>query len=228
MTINNLTLLANKYVSDKGTEYASKHGFTEIYENYFLDLKEKEINILEIGVNDGASLRMWYEYFPKAFIVGLDIEDKSHFNNDRITCKILDQSSKQQLNNFSDFCNVNNLKFDLIIDDGSHHISDQQITLASFFKILNSGGIYILEDLHTSLCDPHTIVYYRPMENSHTKHNTTLTFLKNKPLKSIFLTPSENELLNKDVASIEIYERSNPLVPDDYKNMSITSIIKKI
>jgi len=223
--MNKLTLLANKYGSDKGTEHGSKHGFTEVYDQYFLELKERELNVLEIGVNDGASLKMWYEYFPKASILGLDIDDKSKFNNDRVVCKKLDQSNKQQLNNFSDFSNI---KFDLIIDDGSHHISDQQITFGSLFKILNPRGIYIIEDLHTSLCDPHTDVYGRPMENSETKHNTTLTFLKTRPLESIFLTPLENEFLNKNVASIQIYEKFNQSVPDDYKNMSITSIIKKL
>ena len=72
-----LTLLANKYKSDKGIEHGSAHGFTELYDEYFFNIKNKKINILEIGVQDGSSLKMWFDYFPNAKIYGLDIEDKS-------------------------------------------------------------------------------------------------------------------------------------------------------
>jgi hypothetical protein len=66
--MSELTILANKYGSDKGTVYGDKHNFTETYEKYFKSFKDKKINILEIGVNDGSSLKMWYDYFPNATI----------------------------------------------------------------------------------------------------------------------------------------------------------------
>jgi hypothetical protein len=222
--IENLTELANRYKSDKGTEYGSKHGFTLIYEKYLHTLKNGNINILEIGINDGSSLKMWYDYFIKAKIIGLDIDNKRHFSNDRVDCIVIDQSKKDQLQQFVD---NNKLSFNIIIDDGSHHISDQQITFGFLFPLLNSGGIYIIEDLHTSLCEPGTNVYGRPMENNIDKSNTTLSILKNKPFSSFFLNKDQNIYLENNIKDINIYESENKNVPIDYKSKSITSIIIK-
>jgi hypothetical protein len=134
--------LANKYGSDKGTVYGDKHNFTEIYEKYFKPFKNKTINILEIGVNDGSSLNMWYEYFPNAKIYGLDIDDKSIYSNDRVECGIIDQSKKEHL---EEYVKNTDLSFDIIIDDGSHHMSDQQLTFGFLFPLLKSDGVYIIE-----------------------------------------------------------------------------------
>jgi hypothetical protein len=41
-------------------------------------------------------------------------------------------------------------KFDIIIDDGSHIMDHQIVTLNRLFKHLNDGGIYIIEDVCTS------------------------------------------------------------------------------
>ena len=146
--MDELTILANKYGSDKGNQHGDKHKFTEIYERYFKQFKDKEINLLELGVKDGSSLNIWYDYFPNAKIYGLDINDKSMYNNERIECVVLDQSKKE---NLEDFARNSNISFDIIIDDGSHHISDQQITFGHLFPLLKNGGLYVVEDLHTSL-----------------------------------------------------------------------------
>jgi hypothetical protein len=219
-----LTLLANKHKSDKGTEYGSKHNFSDIYDDYFINFKDKSINILEIGVNDGSSLKMWYEYFPNATIIGLDIDDKTCFNNDRISCGILDQSKKDHLEHFVKNINI---EFNIILDDGSHHISDQQLTFGYLFPLLKSTGLYIIEDLHTSLSEPGTVVYGRPMENNLEKTNTTLHYLKNKPYNSIYLDQNQNEYIQNNIKEIFISEKDNLNVPNDYKNKSITSIILK-
>jgi hypothetical protein len=45
---------------------------------------------------------------------------------------------------------LENVKFDLIIDDGSHYCSQQQESFAWLWPKLRKGGFYIMEDLHTS------------------------------------------------------------------------------
>lgn len=222
--MDELTLLANKYGSDKGNLYGSKHNFTEIYSKYFNFFRYKKINLLEIGINDGSSLKMWYDYFPNATIYGIDIDDKSIFNNDRISCGILDQSNKEHLEHFTQNINID---FDIIIDDGSHHISDQQLTFGYFLPLLKSSGVYVLEDLHTSLCEPNTMVYGRAMENNLEKTNTTLYYLQNKPYVSVFLTNEQNKYIQSNVQTINIYDTENLNVPVEYKQRSITSIITK-
>ena len=58
-----LTDIANKCKTDKGTEYFEAHGYTEIYNDYISDTDN--INLLEIGIWHGDSVRMWNEYNNK-------------------------------------------------------------------------------------------------------------------------------------------------------------------
>lgn len=220
-----LTLLANKYGSDKGTVIGHRHGFTEIYDAYLNSNKDKIFNMIEIGVNDGSSLKMWYEYFPHAKIYGLDIDDKKQYNNDRVICDIVDQSNTNSLKNFTN--HIFEHQFDLIIDDGSHHMLDQQITFGYFFSLLKSGGIYIIEDLHTSLCENGIDLYGRQVEIYPDRSNTTLFFLKNKPYNSVYLNKEQNNYIQNNIKDILIFETENSNVSNDYKNKSITSIILK-
>ena len=63
--------IGKKYPTNK-----NDYGFLDIYEKYFEPLREKKLNILEIGVDKGDSLRLWKEYFFNSKIWGLDIEKK--------------------------------------------------------------------------------------------------------------------------------------------------------
>jgi SAM-dependent methyltransferase len=219
-----LTQLANKYRSDKGTEEGGCHAFTEVYDDYLNEKKDNVTNILEIGIWDGSSLKMWYEYFTNASILGLDIDSKKQYENDRITCEVLDQSSEKALENFTSRCTT---LFDFIIDDGSHHMRDQQITLAHLFPLLKSGGIYVIEDLHTSLCQNGTVLYNRPILIDPDKANTTLEYLSREPLQSKFISDAQNRSLQQQVRSVFIHRRPNNLLTEKWGNESITSIIIK-
>jgi SAM-dependent methyltransferase len=222
--MKHLTELANKYKSDKGTKEGGCHAFSEIYDDYLINQRDIATNVLEIGIWDGSSLNMWYDYFPNAKIIGLDIEDKKQYENERITCKLIDQSSEDALSDFVLNCDV---LFDFIIDDGSHHMRDQQITFAHFFNLLKPGGIYVIEDLHTSLCKSGTILYNRPIEIYHNNDNTTLEYLIRKPLKSVFISEAYNNILQQNVKDIFVHRRPNQLVTDTWGNESITSVIIK-
>jgi len=220
----NLTTLANKYGSDKGTTQGSCHGFSNIYDEYLSTQKNKIFNVLEIVINNGSSLKMWYNYFPNAIIHGLDIDNKSQYNNDRIKCTILDQSNEEQLKQFSETVKI---QYDFIIDDGSHHMRDQQITFGYLFKLLKPGGIYVIEDLHTSLCDNGTNVYGRPVEIYNDCSNTTYNYLQKKTYDSVYLSQEQNNYLQNSIDKVLLYKRPNDKVPVDYKGMSITSLIWK-
>ena len=138
--MNELIKIASKYNSIK-----SKNGFLEIYFNYFKNYKEKEINILEIGVDKGESLKIWRQYFSKAKICGIDINDIK-YKIDGVDIIKADQTNVKDL---ASVCKKYK-SFDIIIDDGGHH-SNQIITSLNFlFYYLNENGLYIVEDLQTS------------------------------------------------------------------------------
>ena len=126
-----------------GTDKAH-HRYAIPYARFLANLKEDPITFIEIGVKKGKSLASWREYFPKASIIGIDIDAQcKSFESDRIKVCIGDQSDKQFLTQVS----KDHGPFDVIIDDGSHESFDQQTSLSCLWDNLNPGGIYIIEDL---------------------------------------------------------------------------------
>ena len=136
----NLKIISKKYKTTK-----KMMGFISIYEKYLSEYRNKKINLLEIGVENGESLKMFSEYFPKANLVGLDIFKKEFsikktelFKGDQADIGIL----AKIVNKYK--------KFDIIIDDGSHINSDIKKSFNYLFSKLKYGGIYVIEDLQTS------------------------------------------------------------------------------
>ena len=120
-------------------------GFLEIYSKYFEDYKNKEINILEIGIEKGESLKIWREYFSKAKICGIDIKN-INFEIEGVDMIKADQTDENALKKICDKYK----HFDIIIDDGGHHSKQIIISLNFLFDYLSNNGLYIIEDLQTS------------------------------------------------------------------------------
>lgn len=136
--------ISKKYRSDKGAIY---HNYLDIYEKYFSKYRTSLENFLEIGLWEGESIRMWREYFTSGNLVGADILDLSHIQLSNTQIHVCDQSDRNQLN---ELIKKTYTEFDIIIDDGGHMMHQQQITLGTMFKYLKPGGIFVIEDLHTS------------------------------------------------------------------------------
>lgn len=143
-----LTEIANKHTCDKGTEWYEKHSYTIEYEKYIPSFGS--YTLLEIGVWHGDSLRMWNEYNPEMKIWGMD-NDRNVYNfinpSENINIYIGSQNNQDDLNRIIE---LNNDRFDYIIDDGSHYTSDILISFEHLFPFLSEGGIYFIEDLHFS------------------------------------------------------------------------------
>ena len=152
-----LNILAIQHNTDKSTV---KHGFTLSYERHFKDLKEMSFTMIEIGVASGASIKMWSDYFPKAQIVGVDIDEScKKFETDRIKIRIGDQTDKKFLENLiEEFPNPL-----IIIDDGGHTMTQQIFSFEVLFPFLAEGGTYVIEDLHTSYLEEHRKEKYKGM-----------------------------------------------------------------
>lgn len=122
--------------------------YCSIYPFYFEKFRDKPISLLEIGVQNGGSIKSWQEYFPKAMIYGLDINDCRRFENKRAKIFIGDQSDSEFLNRM--ISQIGH-KLDIIIDDGGHTMKQQKCSFSLLFPgLLKKGGIYVIEDLHTS------------------------------------------------------------------------------
>ena len=213
---NGLLDIVDHYNTDKHYEH---NYFNLIYSDVLSPLKNDVKKFVEVGTYGGGSIELWRDYFTNATVYGLDINFSilNLRSEDRIELVNLDQSDRKQLNKFSSEHN----DIDVILDDGSHKMGDQQITLATLFKSLKSGGIFILEDLHTSLeailpekawCgwgDPTKTLTLDMLNN----------FIKTGKIESDYMTEEEIDYLNKNIENVEIHQ-SRP-------DWSITSIIRK-
>jgi ubiquinone/menaquinone biosynthesis C-methylase UbiE len=184
--------ISKQYRSDKGSVY---HNYLEIYEKYFSKYRNSLENFLEIGLWEGESIRMWREYFETGNLVGADILDLSHIDLPNTQIHICDQSDRNQLETLvSKTFN----SYDIIIDDGGHMMHQQQITLATMFKYLKPGGVFVIEDLHTS-GNPN---YTRPGDTDTLA--MLYSFNETKQIQSNCMTDYEIQYLNQHIDQLNI------------------------
>lgn len=135
--------LGRKHGTDKASE---GHDYLRVYEALLAPYRASARQVMEIGVRDGPSVRVWQDYFPSAQIIGVDIMESCRAHaDDRITIEIGDQSDQRFLNHLKE-----TYRPEIVLDDGSHIWSHQIDTFRAFFPHLPSGGLFICEDVHTS------------------------------------------------------------------------------
>lgn len=140
--------LLQKYKCDK----SSKHSYELCYEKHFLPVKNQPINILEIGIFKGESMKVWLEYFPNATVYGIDIFQRIKENelpilkNPRVKYLKLDSISEQAKQIITE--NWGDIKFDFIIDDGLHTPVANRLTFLNFINFLKNDGVFFIEDVY--------------------------------------------------------------------------------
>lgn len=159
--MNELVKIFQKYSLDK-----LMNKYDKVYFD-LLDSKKGNItNVLEIGIgtivkdkessmyiykqNDapqytyGNSLRAWRDFFLNANIVGVDVDETTMFEEERIKTFCSSSFDKKNMNKILSGLD----KFDLIIDDGLHTMEANLRTLEIVFPYLKDGGIYVIEDVN--------------------------------------------------------------------------------
>ena len=135
------------FAHDGRTVHKWTHYFSH-YERHFGRYRGDGIKMLEIGVFLGGSLELWRKYFgPKAIIYGIDVNPACA---DRVSLpnqvRIGSQDDPEFLR--SVFAEMGGL--DIVLDDGSHVGRHQSASFDTLFPLLRDGGLYAIEDLHTS------------------------------------------------------------------------------
>lgn len=137
MTLNDIALARN---TDKSS---NTHNYCPIYQTLFEPIKNDVKVMLEIGIEMTASIMMWRDYFPNAFIYGIDLVPCND-GGERTKNYIVDQSKPEELKWLMEQIGE---PLDIIIDDGSHDLSHIIISLTFLYPHLKSGGLYLIEDL---------------------------------------------------------------------------------
>jgi len=192
---NTLDELFHHYGSDKANFFKLNnkpgHGFSKIYEKNFKKFKDKKINILEIGSYAGGSAAAFVKYFPNINIFCFDINISNFkYKSKNIHVFGVDINNEKKINKIleSIFFYYNFDRFDIIIDDGSHNLSDILNGFKFFFQYVKSNGIYIIEDF---------------------KHPNYYTY--NKNINHIFIDELLNNLQNKKISISKVFTKNDQI-----------------
>jgi hypothetical protein len=140
-----LDSLINNNTTDKNTI----HTYLQTYETLFQKRKGSNINILEIGIFDGGSIKLWKDYFINGIIYGVDI---CNANNVKHSDIISNNSVKLffETDAYNDIFvkqTLENIEFDFLIDDGPHTLDSMKYFIQHYSKLLKDDGVLIVEDI---------------------------------------------------------------------------------
>jgi len=123
-----------KHQTDKLT-----HGYAPVYAT----VKWGILDILELGVYRGASVRAWLDLFPAARIVGVDqSEPLDPTTSERYRLVVRDYRYAIE--------DIHPGGFDLIVEDMYHYVDSQVEAARLYYPRLRPGGMYVIEDVHVS------------------------------------------------------------------------------
>ena len=189
--------LGIKYHTDK----AYDHNFMRFYEKFFEPIRFEVKNLLEIGVWGGASIKVWLEYFPNAQIYGVDTAPKpsveQHERFTFITKNAFDTDVTSMFG--TDF-------FDIVIDDGSHRMTEQRRSLKTYWPKIKPNGMFVMEDMHTSFWSEYVDVKpttYEFLVDKLDTDDVELNTIRNQ-VKTfhLFHTPDHQRIRDSHITSI--------------------------
>ncbi len=217
----NIDQLFKFFNADKATEVIiddkliQGHNYSQFYEKHLSKFKSKSnLNILEIGSLRGAAAASFFYYFNKPNIVCADINPfQNKIFSKNIRKIFIDTQSKQIIHNLNKHLNKS---FDIIIDDASHNVRDQIITFNEFFKKVNHGGLYIIEDTAQYKASPHL-----DPDNLNSGIREFLESLDNEEnLFNKYLSKIEIENIRSSIGNI-FFEKGNYIL----NNVNISEIV---
>lgn len=210
-------------VSHYNTDKHYTHGYFElVYNELFRPIRESCKIFMEVGIYDCESIKLWRDYFVNAEIIGVEynlpysLQVLGDTSRERMIFEEGDQSKVEDLERIAQ----KYTECDVILDDGSHVMRDQQITLAKLFRSLKPGGIYVLEDLHTSIEIKKPECWMNWGDKTKTLTLDMLrTYIETGKIHSDYMTQEEMDYLNNNIETVEIYNSA--------PEWSYTSVIKK-
>lgn len=151
MTLDDICI---KCDTDKASSHKyGAHGYAVHYDAAFASMREQPIKLLEIGVNKGASMAAWLEYFQLGRVFGVDIEQgKNPWNtlhtgiHPRYTFAAGDQRKPEF---WEAFLNEHGREWDIVVDDGGHYADMVLTSFTCLWPHVKPGGFYCVEDLGT-------------------------------------------------------------------------------
>lgn len=132
------------------------HGYAPAYSHYLMPfLGVSNLTLAEIGILRGTGLAIWCDLFPKARVMGLDI-DLGHFESNRAALEQRGafKRNKPELHEYDQLISgegrlrqiLGGRTLDIVIDDGLHSPESIITTWRSTLPLLSPRFAYIIED----------------------------------------------------------------------------------
>jgi cephalosporin hydroxylase len=134
--------------------------YFDIYHRHFAQFRGKPVVVVEFGVSQGGSLQMWRDYFgEQATIYGIDIDERCAILGGPGTHILIgDQENREFLRSVGERTGP----IDVLIEDGGHTMGQQLATFEEMYPLVKEGGVFLIEDLHTSYWEEYGGGYRRP------------------------------------------------------------------
>ena len=143
-------MFLSNIVDNSRTDKNTTHSYLELYQSLLFNKKETAKNVLEVGIYDGGSIKLWHDYFVNATVYGLDIMNINNVyselqNNDRIVLHTSTDAYNEETfkNNFLN----KNIKCNFMLDDGPHTLESMIQFIKLYSQIMTDDGILIIEDV---------------------------------------------------------------------------------
>ena len=122
--------------------------YFDIYQRTLAPYVGRPVRVLEIGVFHGGGLEQLRALLgDQAILVGADVDPAAQSAcAGRFDVAVGDQSDPE----FLDKLVADYGPFDIVIDDGGHTMHQQIASIEHLFPTVNDGGLYLVEDTHTS------------------------------------------------------------------------------
>jgi hypothetical protein len=136
-----------------GTDKFIRHHYERYYDRWFAPLRDYPgLKLIEIGANQGHSLKSWSDYFSNASdIMGLAYGDAAQGVEEKVqglpgvSLYTGDQSKLSTMQYLRQ-----RGPWNIIIDDGSHVPQHMIYSLYHLWDAVVPGGLYVIEDLETN------------------------------------------------------------------------------
>lgn len=142
------TDFARMFFAHDGRKVAKWTPYLDAYDGHLSRFRNTDVGLLEIGVFEGGSLELWRSYLgPDARILGVDIEPACATRVDPPNRVLIgSQADPVFLRRAVEEIG----RLDVVVDDGSHQAKHQMVSFKTLFPLVEPGGLYIIEDMHTA------------------------------------------------------------------------------
>jgi predicted O-methyltransferase YrrM len=140
----------NGFDAGGGTDKQTTHSYGPVYEALLEKFATKPCTFLEVGVNAGGSMLLWYDLCEQSRVIGVDCSDVVHpsvfkrMEDSRYVFMVGDGYAPSTAEMVQQFA-LDGLDF--AVDDGPHTLQSQCEFLRLYVPMLKPGGVAVVEDI---------------------------------------------------------------------------------